>query len=52
MLLEADEVFVCNSVRGIFPVSHIDHLEYSIGPLTREVQQWLEKIDFPQIMER
>jgi len=41
MLPEADEVFVCNSVRGIFPVTRIDHWEYSIGPVTREVQQWL-----------
>jgi 4-amino-4-deoxychorismate lyase len=41
MLPEADEVFLCNSVRGIFPVTRIDHREYSIGPVTREVQQWL-----------
>jgi 4-amino-4-deoxychorismate lyase len=42
MLPEADEVFVCNAVRGIFPVTRIDHWEYGIGPVTREVQQWLE----------
>jgi 4-amino-4-deoxychorismate lyase len=42
MLPEADEVFVCNAVRGIFPVTRIDHWEYDIGPVTREVQQWLE----------
>lgn len=42
MLPEADEVFVCNAVRGIFPVTRIDHWEYEIGPVTREVQQWLE----------
>ena len=41
MLPEADEVFVCNAVRGIFPVTRIDHWEYSIGPVTREVQKWL-----------
>lgn len=41
MLPEADEVFVCNAVRGIFPVTRIDHWEYAIGPVTREVQQWL-----------
>ncbi len=41
MLPEADEIFVCNAVRGIFPVIRIDHWEYSIGPVTREVQQWL-----------
>jgi 4-amino-4-deoxychorismate lyase len=42
MLPEADEIFVCNAVRGIFPVTRIDHWEYDIGPVTREVQQWLE----------
>jgi 4-amino-4-deoxychorismate lyase len=42
MLPESDEVFVCNAVRGIFPVTRIDHWEYGIGPVTREVQQWLD----------
>jgi 4-amino-4-deoxychorismate lyase len=42
MLQEADEVFVCNSVRGVFPVTRIDDRMYSIGPVTREIQQWLE----------
>jgi len=42
MLPEADEIFVCNAVRGIFPVTRIDHWNYEIGPVTREVQQWLE----------
>jgi len=43
MLPEADEVFVCNSVRGVLPVTRIDHWEYDIGPVTREVQSWLEQ---------
>ena len=41
MLPEADEIFVCNSVRGVIPVVRIDHWEYEIGHTTREVQQWL-----------
>ncbi len=41
MLPEAEEVFVCNSVRGVFPVTRIDHWEYEPGPVTREVQDWL-----------
>lgn len=41
MLPEAEEVFVCNTVRGVFPVTRIDHWEYETGPLTREVQAWL-----------
>jgi 4-amino-4-deoxychorismate lyase len=43
MLPEADEVFVCNAVRGVFPVTRIDHWEYEIGPVTREVQHWLDE---------
>lgn len=43
MLPEADEIFVCNSVQGVLPVIRIDHWEYEIGPLTREVQKWLEQ---------
>lgn len=43
MLPEADEVFVCDSVRGVLPVTRIDHWEYDIGPVTRDVQGWLEQ---------
>jgi 4-amino-4-deoxychorismate lyase len=43
MLPEADEVFVCNSVRGIFPGTRIDNWAYEIGPVTREVQSWLSR---------
>ena len=43
MLPEADEVFVCNSVRGIFPVTRVDHWEYPIGEVTRQVQDWLSR---------
>jgi 4-amino-4-deoxychorismate lyase len=42
MLPEAEELFVCNSVRGVFPVTRVDHWEYEVGPVTREVQKWLE----------
>lgn len=43
MLPDAQEVFVCNAVRGVLPVTRIDHWHYEIGPRTREVQQWLEQ---------
>ena len=43
MLPEAEEVFVCSSVKGVLPVIRIDHWEYEIGPVTREVREWLEK---------
>lgn len=41
MLPEADEVFLASAVDGIVPVTAIDHWEYAIGPVTREVQEWL-----------
>jgi 4-amino-4-deoxychorismate lyase len=41
MLPDAQEVFVCNAIRGVIPITRIDHWEYEIGPRTREVQQWL-----------
>lgn len=41
ILREVDEVFICNSVRGIVPVTAIDDYEFSIGPVTRELQTWL-----------
>ncbi|MBT8047155.1 MAG: aminodeoxychorismate lyase [Gammaproteobacteria bacterium] len=43
MLPEAQEIFVCNSIEGILPVTRIDHWEYDIGPVTREVQDWLSQ---------
>lgn len=43
MLPEAPEIFLCNSVHGILPVTRIDHWEYEIGPMTREVQDWLKQ---------
>lgn len=39
-LREAHEVFICNSVRGIVPITRIGSWEYPIGPVTREMQSW------------
>ena len=41
MLWEADEVFICNSIRGIVPLTAINDRAYEIGPVTRELQAWL-----------
>ena len=41
MLWEADEVFICNTVRGIIPLTAINNHVYEIGPVTRELQAWL-----------
>jgi 4-amino-4-deoxychorismate lyase len=48
MLPEADEVFLCNSVRGIIPVRSIDQWHYEIGPVTRELQAWLSGLQSDQ----
>ena len=39
-VLEADEVFVTNSVIGIWPVKRLDQQCFSVGGITRDVQQW------------
>jgi 4-amino-4-deoxychorismate lyase len=41
MLPDAEEVFVCSTVRNIWPVTRIGHWEYPVGRVTREVQEWL-----------
>lgn len=41
MLPEADEIFICNALHGVYPVRRIDHWEYEVGNVTREAQEWL-----------
>ena len=43
-LLAADELFFCNSIIGIWPVNQIADKHYAIGPVTRQIQQWLEQL--------
>jgi len=43
MLPEADEVFVCNAVRGVLPVTSVGSWDYGVGPVTREIQDWLKQ---------
>ncbi len=38
-LQAADEVFVCNSVIGIWPVRRVQNMEFTPGPVTRFLQQ-------------
>ncbi|MHA6493725.1 aminodeoxychorismate lyase [Pseudomonas borbori] len=37
-LLTADEVFVCNSLYGVWPVRALQAHDWSVGPLTRKLQ--------------
>ncbi|MCF6262529.1 MAG: aminodeoxychorismate lyase [Xanthomonadales bacterium] len=41
LLSEAEEVFLCNSIRGIWPITRIADWQFEIGPFTREIQAWL-----------
>ncbi len=38
-LLGADEVFMCNSLYGVWPVRQIETRVWSVGPLTRKLQR-------------
>ncbi len=38
-LLGADEVFVCNSLYGIWPVRQLESSVWPVGPLTRKLQR-------------
>ena len=42
-LRQADEVFVCNSLMGIWPVIGIDEQAYAKGPVTTQLQTLLAK---------
>jgi len=37
-LQKADEVFICNSVYGIWPVRAFERLNWPVGPVTRKLQ--------------
>ncbi len=39
-LMQAQEIFVCNSLIGVWPVTAIGHWKYSIGSMTRQAQRW------------
>jgi 4-amino-4-deoxychorismate lyase len=41
-LLGADEVFLVNSVIGVWPVARIDDHACRMGPVVRDVRQWLD----------
>lgn len=44
VLSAADEVFVCNSVNGVWPVSEVAGVaSWPVGPVTRELQQWIDE---------
>jgi branched-subunit amino acid aminotransferase/4-amino-4-deoxychorismate lyase len=42
MLPEADEAFLCDVVGGIVPLRAVGDQELSVGPVTRDLQEWLK----------
>ena len=42
-LLEADEVFLCSSVREVMPVAAVDGTTFGLGPAAHELQQALRR---------
>ena len=42
-LLSADEVFVCNSIVGIWPVRQIEKTRFPVGEITRQLQTGLAR---------
>jgi 4-amino-4-deoxychorismate lyase len=38
-ILDADEMFLTNSLIGVWPVRRIDSREYPVGPITRRIQE-------------
>ena len=40
-LLDSREIFVCNSIIGVWPVTRIAERRYPVGPLTRLAQAWV-----------
>lgn len=43
-LAQASEVFVCNSVYGIWPVRAFEHQNWPVGPLTRKLQNLARRL--------
>lgn len=43
-LLQADEVFSCNSLYGIWPVRRLHERVWPVGPVTRQLQQRLSSL--------
>jgi len=50
-LLSADEIFVCNSIIGIWPIKQIDSTNFPIGPITQSIQSWLNRFIIDDCME-
>jgi branched-subunit amino acid aminotransferase/4-amino-4-deoxychorismate lyase len=43
-LLEADEVFLCSSIREVMPISAVEGAAFGLGPAAHELQQALRRL--------
>jgi len=48
-LLQADEVFICNSVYGIWPVIQLDVKSYGLGNITQALQTKVDLLGYAEI---
>jgi 4-amino-4-deoxychorismate lyase len=48
-VLAADELFVCNSVFGVWPVMALNVKQYAVGEITRQIQQEVNTLGYPAI---
>ncbi len=46
-LLEADEVFLCSSIREVMPVASVDGTTFELGPAAHELEQALRRLAVP-----
>lgn len=42
-LLSADEIFICNSIIGIWPIKQIANTHFPVNLKTRQIQIWLDR---------
>jgi 4-amino-4-deoxychorismate lyase len=43
-LLSASELFVCNSIIGIWPIKRLENSHFLVGPITQRIQGWLASV--------
>lgn len=48
-LLQADEVFLCNSVYGIWPVTQLDVKNYGLGTISKALQNKVDALGYEKI---
>ena len=45
-LFEADEIFVCNSIIGLWPVTRIKDRKYKLGSIGKNLRDLLSKQEY------